>query len=544
MKRLSLFIAFSLVCISIQAAGPDIPVFVNDAEKAGINHIYGGPWEFYVGGGATAFDCNDDYKPDLFLAGGENPAQLFQNQSPTGGQLLFTPKSISIDPKLLLNVIGAYALDIDNDSILDLAVMRVGENLLLRGKGHCEFENANRQWGFDGGYNWTTAFSATWEKDNPYPTLVFGNYVDRDAPGSPFGTCSPHRLFRSKSGIHPEFSEVHEIRPGYCTLSMLFSDWNRSGEVSLRIANDRHYYRGGEEQLAFIHPGEPPRFYKRRDGWQKLQIWGMGIAAYDLDGDGYLEYGISSMGDVKLQRLERPRDMEPVYEDMAFTWKATAHRPYISSDQRPSTSWHIEFQDMNNDTLADLFIAKGNVEAMPDFAEFDPDNLLIGQYNGEFFEAGMDAGIAQPTRGRGAAIADFNLDGMLDIALVNRESKAALWRNLGCRLGENRFGPMGNSAAVRLRQPGPNRNAVGSEVRIRIGTRDISRDFLVGGGHASSEHDWIHFGLGVADRVTIRVHWPDGKWGPWQRLFANQFVMIDRTQKNPLIWQPTSPNPE
>ena len=60
---------------------------------------------------------------------------------------------------------------------------------------------------------------------------------------------------------------------------MLFSDWDRSGRRDLRVINDRHYYRDGEEQLWRIEPGEPPRLYTRDEGWAAVQIWGMGIAS-------------------------------------------------------------------------------------------------------------------------------------------------------------------------------------------------------------------------------------------------------------------------
>jgi len=102
----------------------------------------------------------------------------------------------------------------------------------------------------------------------------------------------------------------------------------------------------------------------------------------------------------------------------------TAPRPYAGGDVLPSTAWHAEFQDVNNDGAIDLFVTKGNVEAMPDFAAKDPSNLLLGNPNGTFSESGDAAGLVSFTRGRGAAVVDLNLDGMLDIVEVNRRPVA------------------------------------------------------------------------------------------------------------------------
>jgi hypothetical protein len=63
------------------------------------------------------------------------------------------------------------------------------------------------------------------------------------------------------------------------------------------MTNDRHYYRDGEEQLWRVADGEAPRLYTEEDGWQKMSIWGMGIASYDLTGDGLPEVFLTSQGD-------------------------------------------------------------------------------------------------------------------------------------------------------------------------------------------------------------------------------------------------------
>lgn len=524
----------------------DIPEYVDEAAAAGIDHQYTGPWEFFVGGGVAAFDCNGDRRPDLFMAGGTSPAELYENESPTGGTLKFQKITlIGIDAADLKNVIGAYPIDIDNDGNMDLVVLRVGQNLLLKGDGKCGFTKMNDAWAFDGGKDWSTAFAATFEQGAKFPTLAIGNYVDRHAPGSPWGTCSTNYLMRPAPGDIPNYSTPYPLEPAYCTLSMLFTDWNQSGIPSLRVANDRQYYRGGEEQMWHVDPGRAPKLYTAADGWQHVSIWGMGIAEADLDGTGYPEYAVTSMGDTKVQELDpdaqNGSDMEPTYKDIALQLGATAQRPYQGTDYRPSTGWHSQFADVNNDGLLDLFIAKGNVEAMPEFAAYDPDNLLLGTWDGKFVEVGGQAGIASEKRGRGAAVVDLNMDGALDIVVVNRNSPASLFHNLGAKTAWGHQ-PLGNWVEVELYEPGNNRNAVGAKVSVKIGNRTMTRTVEVGGGHASGQAGFVHFGLGTAERAEIRVKWPDGDWSNTYKAFANNFVRIDRTKPTASYWLPPPAN--
>jgi hypothetical protein len=528
----------------------DIPRFVDDTQSAGVSHQYSGPWEYFVGGGVAVFDCNGDRKPDLYLAGGSEPATLYINASSAGGRLAFRKQAAP--PSLALRkVTGAYPLDVDNDGKLDLAILRVGQNRLLRGNGDCTFDHTYKPFELPADNAWTTAFSATFEAGKPYPTLAFGNYVDRTAPGSPWGTCDDHQLLRPTPQPRGDltnrlYSDPVYLTPGYCALSLLFTDWNRSGTASLRVTNDRQYHRGGQEQLWHFNSGELPRLYSKRDGWQSVVIWGMGIASADLNADGYPEYALTSMGDTKLQQLDLDvfdEDGWPQYRDIAWEKGATAHRPYTGDDLKPSTGWHAEFNDVNNDGLLDLYIAKGNVEQMPDFAAFDPDNLLLGTHEDRFVEAGAVSGIAKATRGRGAALVDLNLDGQLDLVVVNRNAPTTLFRNTGAlstgaRTNTSATRPMGNWIQIALRQSGINRNAIGAKISVKSGNYTRNRTVSVGGGHASGSAGFIHVGLGVAERANIRIQWPDGQWSANYRAFANNFLIIDRQQSQPMYWYP------
>ena len=506
-------------------AGPVSPAiarFVEEGEAAGLQSRFEGEDEFMVGGGVAVLDCDDDGLPEIYVTGGVNKAKFYRNRSVRGGPLKLQEQRSGLE---LTNATGAYPLDIDSDGQMDLVVLRVGENQVFRGLGGCKFERANERWNIPAGNDWNTAFSATWERGQSWPTLAFGTYYDRSRPDFPWGTCTPGVLLRPDPA-GGRFAAPEPLAPGYCALSMLFSDWNRSGEASLRVSNDREYYKGGQEQLWKIQPGKPPTAYTAEEGWKRLQIWGMGIASHDIDGDGFPEVFLTSMADNKFQKLSGDGS-RPVYVDEAFKRGITAHRPYIGGDIHPSTAWHAQFADVNNDTWSDLFIVKGNVSTMPDFAIQDPNNLLLGQPDGKFLEAGSQSGVASFRRGRGGMLADLNGDGLLDMVVVNRWEKAQLWRNVGSGKAAAPA-PVGRWLQLRLRQTGGNRDAVGAWVEVQTGERVQREELTVGGGHASGYLGWMHFGLGAAAQAKVRVQWPGSGWSDWMTANADGFFVLDR----------------
>ena len=515
------------------AIAPAIPRFVEETDTAGLQSRFEGEDEFMVGGGVATFDCDGDGLPEVYVTAGVNKAKFYRNRSTRGGPLKLQEERSGLE---LTNAIGAYPLDIDGDGNIDLVVLRVGEVEVFKGLGGCKFQRANQLWKFETGNGWHTAFSASWERGQSWPTLAIGTYVDRSKPEFPWGSCTPGLLLRpdaSGKGYAPPVPLV----PGHCALSMLFSDWSRTGQADLRVANDREYYKDGQEQLWKMTPGQAPTLYTAAQGWKPLQIWGMGIASHDLDGDGYPEVFITSMADNKLQKLEAGAatgTVTPTYFDVAYKRGVTAHRPYVGGDIHPSTAWHTQFADVNHDGYADLFIVKGNVSTMPDFAALDPNNLLLQKSDGLFTEAGQQAGVASVKRGRGGMLVDLNGDGLLDMLVVNRWDKAQMWRNVGAGTAA-KPAPMGHWLQVRLKQTGGNRDAVGAWVEVDLGDvagasgkRIIRQELTVGGGHASGNLGWMHFGLGAAHQVKLRVQWPQGDWSAWQPVNSDGFYLMDK----------------
>lgn len=473
-------------------------------------HVYAGGWEHFVGGGVAVFDCNGDHLPEVYAAGGENIAQLFVNSSDGGIAL----SANATDELALTSVTGAYPLDVDSDGTMDLAVLRVGEDLLLRGIGECRFEPFD-DLGYSSGDHWTTGFSATWEDGQTLPTLAFGTYIDRSNPNGPFEACDATRLYRP---VDTAYDQPLALAPGFCALSILFSDWGRTGRADLRVSNDRHYYvRDGQEQMWAMDA--TPHLYAAEDGWQPYSIWGMGIASRDLSGDGYPEVYLTSMGDQKLQLFE-PETEGPTWRDVTYEFGTTAHRPHVGDDGRPSTGWHAQFGDVTNDGRDDIFVSKGNVEQMPGLAMKDPNSLLIQSPDGHFIEGADSAGVATMDRSRGAALVDLNMDGLLDLVVVNRRANMEVFQNVT---------PVsGNWLMVDLRQSGPNTNAIGSFIELRNDDSVMTREITIGGGHVSGQATPEHFGLGGAETTSLRVIWPDGTNSEWQTVSANQVLTITR----------------
>ena len=465
------------------AAGPalaEAPRFTDVSDRLPA-HVYTGGWEHFVGGGVAAFDCSDNGLPDLFLAGGEGPSRLLRNE----GGMEFTSQEIDLH-----GVIGAYPIDLDNDGVIDLFVLRAGPNVVLRGLGDCAFEDATEAMGIDPGNGWSTAFTAWWTPGAARPTLFVGNYVDRDDPTGPFRACDDNQLLRPEgAGWRSE-----PLGPGYCPLSALAAPDARD-RMTLRLSNDRHYYvRGGHEQMWDI---AEERYLGPEDGWPELMLWGMGIASRDITGNGRADVYLTSMADQMLQLAQA----DGTYRAAPFEMGHTAHRPFIGDDGRPSTGWHAQWGDVTNNGRADLFVAKGNVDQMPDLAMADPNNLLLQGADGRFTEAAHRAGVADPARARGAALVDLTGNGALDLVVVNRRAPARLYRN--------DTAPMGNWLAIDLRQPAPNRFAIGARVRVTTEHGTQWLDHTIGGGHAGGQLVPLHFGLGPATEAQVTIRWPD-----------------------------------
>ena len=463
--------------------------------------------EFFVGGGVAAFDCDDDGRDDLYFAGGTAARGAVPQREPGGRGAALRPPYRRRSPTYR----GHRRLPHRHRR---RRPRRPGRPPPRRqrhppGPRRLRVRARQRPLGIDGGHAWTVAFSATWEGTNALPTLAFGQL-----PGA-----RDRRLRQERArATAPATGHVRTAgrarrrataRCRCCSATgaaraSATSAWRTTGTTTSTAS----------EQLWRIAAGQRPAPLHRG---RRL------AAAADL-GDGHRQPGPHRRRPSRGVPHEPGRQQAPdtgpraragpTYEDIALERGVTAQRPYAGGDVLPSTAWHPEFEDVNNDGFVDLFVTKGNVEAQPDYAprSEQPPARAAGRHVRQGARGRASSSIE---RARGAALVDLNLDGMLDLVVVNRRANVKVWRNVGRGDAEQ---PRADGRLDRAAAPaaGPERRrhrCVGRGEDRRTG--DVDRELTVGGGHAAGQLGWRTFGLGDHDRAEVRVQWPDGETGPW-----------------------------
>ena len=416
--------------------------------------------------------------------------------------------------------IGVAAADYDNDGHVDLFINALGPDRLFRNKGDGTFEDVTQKAGVsDPGFG----TSATWiDYDRDGRLDLFScNYVQWSPKDDIFCTldgvsksyCTPEsyrgatdRLFRNRGdGTFEDVTRRAGVfDPTGKSLGVVALDYDGDGWPDLAVANDTqpNFLYHNRHDGTFEEVGKTAGIAFSEEGKAR---GAMGIDAADYDGSGRDSLVIGNFSNEMLA-LYHNEGRGLFIDDAAMAG--------IGQPSLLTLAFGCFFFDFDLDGRLDIFVANGHVEndinrVQPSVTYAQPPHLFRGLGGGRFEQVEGRSGpdLQQPLVARGAAYADFDGDGDLDVAVTTNNGPAVLLRNDGGSA----------SGWVRLRLVGrtSNRDAIGAVVRLKAGDVAATRTVRSAASYASQSETILTFGLspasdGHAPLSDLRITWPDG----------------------------------
>ena len=525
--------------------------FANVAREAGLTAttVFGGQkTNKYLlettGCGIAVLDVDNDGRLDLFVVNGTTLEGFPKGQEPTShlyrnrGDGTFE----DITKKAGLEASGwgqgACAADYDNDGFDDLFVTYWGQNRLYRNNGDSTFRDVTRTAGLvDARRRWGAGCAfVDYDRDGRLD-LFAANYIDLDlatAPAPDSGLCrykgvpvacgppglpgGKNVLYRNKGdGAFEDVSAATGILKAQGTygLGVTTLDFDDDGWVDLYVANDSNpsaLYRNNRDGT-FTDIGVGAGCAYSQDG--KPQA-GMGIAVGDYDRNGTFDlFKTNFAGDTSTLYANTG---DGLCEDRTFASGIGMNTRWLG--------WGVGFIDLENDGWLDLFLVNGHVypevEQLKTEAGYKQRKVVYrNMKNGRFEDVTERLGppVTTPKAGRGAAFADLDNDGDVDIVVNNVHDTPDLFRlNSDASNHWITFKLVGTKS---------NRSAIGARVRVRA-AGGTQVDEVRGGGSYYAQNDLrVHFGLGKDAKIDrVEVRWPNGLEEVWTDVEVDRILTL------------------
>jgi hypothetical protein len=499
---------------------------VTAAAKISFRHVNGAFGKKYLpetmGSGVVFFDFDGDSAPDLFFAnstkwpgqpGPEGLSALYRNDGKGG----FTDVTRAAGLALPMYAIGAAAADYDNDGRVDLYVTCLGPNHLFRNLGGGRFEDvtAKAKVG-DPGFS-TSAMFLDYDKDGRLD-LVVANYVAWSIEQDLFCTldgkaksyCTPESykgqsltLYRGlpDSTFEDATRKAGLLDPRAKSLGLAQLDFNGDGWPDLFVANDTQpnklYKNNGNGTFTDQAVAAGVAF-----GETGVARAGMGVDAADYSGTGRPSLVIGNFSNEMLGLYHN--EGNGLFIDEAPT--SSVGRATLLT-----LTFAAFFFDFDLDSRLDIFSVGGHVAddinaVQPKVTHAQAPHLFknLGERRFEDVVDKVGPALKRPMVSRGAAYADIDQDGDLDLVVSANGGPAVLFRNDG-----------GNKNAwlrVRLSGTKSNRDGIGAKVSVTAGGVKQWAIVKTGSSYASQSELPLTFGLGTAKGVdSLEVAWPSGQ---------------------------------
>ena len=477
-------------------------------------------------------------KDAQLVADPKGRTRLFQNRGDGTFRDVTTESGIHHQS---VGMAAAWA-DPDADGDLDLTLTAYGGIIHYRNNGDGTFADASietglgRTSGFFTGMAW-----ADYDKDGDLDLYVCG-YVDyKELPGqdqSIYDTEEPpstnpssfrpsaNLLFRNDgTGVFSEVGQQSAVAGDKGrSLEAIWSDLDGDGWLDLYVANDvsdNVLYRNLGNG-SFMDLSHPARVADYRGA--------MGMAVGDWDGDQdqdlFVTHWIAQENALYVNK-------GPLNES-SMTFMDEADRYGLGQIALDYIGWGTSFQDFDNDGRLDLFVVNGST-----FQVRDDPRRLVPMRDQVFWNGGSERGffdlspvsgdaLALEAVGRGAAFADYDNDGDVDIAITNINTGIHLLRNDSpARTGEM------NWLQLALVGRQSNREGIGAIIEVQAGDAIQMREVGVQASYLSQDMRITHLGLGattVVDRITVR--WPSGITDELDQVATNRRITIEEGERS------------
>ncbi len=529
----------------LSAAEPPWPTFTDVTESAGLGFKHSlGDLDMNniaeaTGPGGTLFDYDNDGFIDIYFVNGRWHPDISDNRGRSLKGKLWNALYRNNGDGTFTDVtekagvagdedsygMAASAADYDRDGDLDLYVCNYGRSLLYRNNGDGTFADVTEKAGVSSP-GW--ALAAPWldyNRDGLLDLFVV-HYLDYDKgafqrtgayykadnfPGPLSYPGQPDHLYRNNGdGTFTEVTrEAGLWEPTGRGMGGVACDLDGDGDVDIYVTNDampnNFWVNDGTGRFKDLAAETGTAFGEGGQG-----VSSMGPFVADVDRNGLLDLLIPDMG----------------YSSLLFQTKRGLFMDVTAQSGvallcGQYTGWGGLLNDYDNDGYVDLFIANGDPHHLyieeSVLARWDGRSRFVdmARQSGDFFD--------HKHVGRGAAFADFDNDGDIDILMHVLDDTPRLLRNDGGnRRNWLKVVPLHKDTAVA---------ALGSTVTVKAGAMTMIQPVMGVNGYLTSSDPRPHFGLGRADRAdSVEIVWPDGKKQALDNVRANQILSVRQDQ--------------
>ena len=539
----------------------------------------------YDGAGVAVGDINNDGLPDIYFTGNQVPNKLFLNLGNFQFQDITKSANVSGEDAggwsngvVMVDINNDNLLDIYVSKGGWKDTVEERKNVLFINQGNLTFKEKAKDYGLDeSGYSIQSSF---FDMDNDgdldvyitnRPETFFISIPEILANKKNPDPNTRDKLFINEKGVYREAGEEAGITNNFgYGLSIATADINQDNFTDIFVANDFT-----ENDYIYINQGDATFRESIDKTLNHTSFFSMGTDMVDINNDGLEDILITEMKPNNFYRakLTMPMIQESTYKNMI---ENGFHHQYMHNMLQLNTgngffseisqlagiaktgwSWTVLGSDFNNDSFRDVFITNGlkrdinNRDAEMDarrfvqqngnqftsekyltrsyakqLIELYPTNKLanyIFENNGDltFGDKTAGWGLTQESISHGAAVADFNKDGALDLVVNNMDGDAFLYKNKANEIHDH------NYLRIRLEGPPKNTYGLGGKIHIKYGEKEQFYQMKITRGYLSSSEPIAHFGLGIVSSIdTVMVTWPDGKQNVINHSDVNQTLKI------------------